>query len=619
MGVQKTGNGSPLRRFARVLAAVALAGILAPFCGGAIGQQVLARDDRRDEAEAAGALFDARWDDRARFNPEGATFRGDDRYGHLWTDASLEGIKREDAWWRDIQRRARHIDRSRLSESDRISLDILIYQADEAVDDQRFEGERSMSVTATAFAFQTFYPRLLQATPVSTRFQVEQLLVRMRTYPRRMDQEIARLRAGMDSGWVPPKPSLERVLSQLDGQLAATPESSAFFEPFNRLGADIPAAEQAVLRQQGSEAIATHVLPATRRLRDFVAGDYLKAAPPDGAYARYPQGMEAYAFAVRVHTTTSLTPKQVHDIGLREVARLRAEMDALMRETGFKGDFNAFIAYLYNEPRFAYPSGDALLAALRDTAKGIDPKLPRLFVELPKAQYAVRPLPAYMGEGAIETYNSPSVDGIRPGYFNANVVAFRNRKTWQVAALTAHELIPGHHLQRARAIELQDVPQFRRTAGFTAYNEGWALYAETLGLDLDLYKDPYDRFGFLQFQMWRACRLVIDTGIHAFGWNRQQAIDYLRSNSGLDEALASAEIDRYYSWPGQALAYMIGQLKLIELRDRSKAALGDRFDIKAYHKVVLDTGQVPLPVLERVVDDWLAKQTPASRKASAPQ
>ena len=591
---------------ARLAIAVALAAVLVPFDDGQA--QHLSRDDRNDEAEAAKALFVARWDDIGRFYPETATFRGDDRYGHLWTDASPQGIKRIDEWWRDIRRRARGIDRSRLSESDRISLELLIHEADENVEFQRFEGVRSMSVSAMPFAYQTFFPRLLQATPVNTSFQVEQLLTRMRTYPQRIDQQIARLRAGMNGGWVPAKPSLDRVIKQLDGQIAASPEDSVFFDPFKRLGPGIPAAEQVAFRQRAAESIAQHVVPATGRLRDFVAGEYLQSAPEDGGYSRYPQGAEAYALWVRVHTTTSLTPQQVHDIGLHEVARLRSQMDALIRETAFVGGFDDFVAALYSEPRFTYDSGDSLLASLRDTAQRIDVKLPRLFGQLPKAKYGVRGLPAYMGEGAVESYNAPSMDGTRPGYFNANVVAFRNRKTWQIEALTAHELNPGHHLQHALAIEIEDVPQFRRVTGFTAYSEGWGLYAETLGFELDLYSDLYSRFGFLQYQMWRACRLVVDTGIHAFSWNRQQAIDYLKRNTGFDDAMVAGEVDRYYSWPGQALSYMIGELKILELRDRSKAALGDRFDIKAFHKVVLDQGQLPLSVLERVVDEWLATQ-----------
>ena len=588
----------------RALPLTALLAMLVAF-GNEAGAQVRPGDD----AEAVRALFVSRWEEMPRLYPEVGTYRGDDRYGHLWTDASAEGGKRADDWWRDLERRARGIDRSRLSERDRTSLDLLIHEAGENVAFQRFEGARSMSVSAAPFAFQSFFPRLLQATPVNTSFQVEQLLARMRAYPRRIDQEVERLRAGSNRGWVPARPSLERVVKQLDGQLAAAPEESPFFEPFKRLGSEIPAAEQAALRKRGVDTIAQHVLPATRRLRDFVADEYLKAAPEDGAYSRYPQGADAYALLVRVHTTTPLTPRQVHDMGLREVARLRSQMEAAMREAGFAGDFDAFIAHLYTDPRFTYESGDALLAAYRETAGRIDAKLPRLFADLPKARYEVRPLPAFMGEGAAESYNAPSMDGRRPGYFNANLVGFRNRKTWQVEALTAHELIPGHHLQHARAIELEDVPQFRRVVGVTAYNEGWALYAETLGFELDLYKDPYSRFGFLQYQMWRACRLVVDTGIHAFGWTRHGAIAYLKRNTGFDDALVAAEIDRYYSWPGQALAYMIGQVKLIELRDRSKAALGNRFDIKAFHKVVLDTGQVPLSVLERVVDEWLAAQS----------
>ena len=464
-----------------------LALLLAIAHSATAAQPQQAASSAAEQTRLAQELFTARYEDIAQLYPEAATYRGDSRYGHLWTDASPDGISRIDAWWRDIQRRSKAIDRGRLSPVDRVSLDLLMHEADERVRLQEYEGFRSMSVGAAPLAFQSGFTRLLQASPVNTKAQAEQILTRMRTYPRRIDQEIARLRAGMSAGWVPSKASLESALAQLDGQLAGRGDQSPFFQPFTKLGSGISAEEGAALRQQAHEAITQYVLPATQHLRDFIAGEYLAAAPIDGSLARYPRGEQVYALLVRAHTTTALTPKQIHEIGLREVARLRSEIETLMRSTGFKGDFAAFVTFLNSDPKFFYESGEALLAGYRDIAKRIDPELPRLFAELPRAPYGIRPLPGFMGAGAAETYSQPTADGSRPGWFNVNVLAYKERPKWAMETLTAHEAVPGHHLQWALAVQASGVPDFRRVAVFTAFNEGWALYAETLGSDLGLY------------------------------------------------------------------------------------------------------------------------------------
>jgi uncharacterized protein (DUF885 family) len=290
------------------------------------------------------------------------------------------------------------------------------------------------------------------------------------------------------------------------------------------------------------------------------------------------------------------------------MARLRAEMEAAAREAGFGDDFAKFVRHAQTDPKFFHTSPEALLVGYRDIAKRIDPELPRLFAELPRAPYGVRAMPAHTSPDAAEYYDPPALDGTRPGWFNANAQGYRSRPIWGMETLVAHEAVPGHHLQFARAIELGELPKFRRGGSYTVFGEGWALYAETLGFELGLYKDPYSRFGHLQWQAFRAARLVVDTGIHALGWTRQQAIDYMIERTGSDPAFVSSEVDRYYSQPGQALAYMVGQLKIVELRDRARQKLGARFDIRKFHMAVLDQGSVPLPVLERSVDAWIAAQ-----------
>jgi uncharacterized protein (DUF885 family) len=556
-------------------------------------------------AQALHTLFDEHWETSARLSPERATFRGDHRYGDRLTDQSAAGVAERDALARQMLARAQAIPRDALSPADRISQDLFIYVLQQEVELQALDAFRSRSLRAT-FGFQSNFAGLLRNTPIERREHAEQVLARMAAYPKRVDQEIARLRVSLAARWVTPRPTLMRVLEQIDGQLALAPDKGPFFEPFTRLPDSIAPDARGALRARAQRAIAEQVFPAMRKLRAFVADEYLPAAPNEGGLSSYPDGARVYALVARRQTTTRLTPREIHDIGLAQVAGLRAQMEAVMRETGFRGSFAEFASHLKSDPKFFHTSPEALLAAYRDIAKRIDPELPRLFAELPRAPYGIRAMPAFAGPGAADNYNGPALDGSRPGWYNANVLAYKRRPTWALETLVAHETVPGHHLQSARAREMGALPAFRRDTGFTAYGEGWALYAETLGSQLGLYADPYSRFGHLQAQAFRAVRLVVDTGLHAFGWTRQRAIDYMIENTGDDPSFVAAEIDRYLSDPGQALGYMIGKLKFDELRDRAKARLGERFDLRRFHMAVLDSGPLPLEVLDRVVDDWIA-------------
>jgi uncharacterized protein (DUF885 family) len=345
-----------------------------------------------------------------------------------------------------------------------------------------------------------------------------------------------------------------------------------------------------------------------RKLRTFVADEYIQRAPAHGALHGYPDGARVYEMLVRNQTTTSLSAAQIHAVGQREVARIRAEMEGVMREAKWGGSFAQFIHHLNTDPKFFHASGEALLAGYRAISKRIDAEMPRLFAELPRVPYGVRAMPAFRGPDAAEYYDGPPMDGSRPGYFNANAVGWKTRPIWRMATLTAHEAVPGHHLQIARATELRALPNFRRQDGYVAFAEGWAVYAETLGRDVGIYDDPYSLFGHLQWQIFRAARLVVDTGIHSMGWTRQQSIDYMVERTGMDRGFVTAEVDRYVSQPGQALGYMIGALKIAELRDRAKARLGARFDIRRFHNAVIDQGSLPLDVLERVIDEWIAAE-----------
>lgn len=573
---------------------------------------VAAAEPDPQATKALHALFDRSWQAVAERFPEFATYRGDYRYNDRLADASPAAQAGDFARLRQELAEARAIPAERLSATDRVSRDMFIRGSEVRLALEAYEGYRLMGIGALG-GTQSDLSDLLRVVPMARVEQVEQLLRRLAAFPNRMDQEIANLRRGMALGYVPPRTVLERALAQIDAQLPADAEAGPFYAPFKRLGQGIAADEQARLQAAGRAAVERDVLPAMRRLRAFVAGEYLAKAPPDGALLRYPDGVKLYDELVRQQTTTDVTASAVHAIGLREMARLRGEMEDVMRQTKFEGDFAAFIKYLNTDPRFFHKRAEDFLAGYRDITKRIDAELPRLFAELPRMPYGVRAMPAHFGPDRAEYYDRPAQDGSRPGYFNANALGYAKRPTWAMASLAAHEAVPGHHLQIARGQELRSLPEFRRGGfGYTAFVEGWALYAETLGNEIGLYEDPYSRFGHLQWQALRAARLVVDTGIHAKGWSRQQAVDYMIERTGIESGFINSEVDRYTSDPGQALAYMIGQLKIIELRDRAKTKLGARFDIRRFHNAVIDNGALPLTTLEALIDEWIEQQAKSS-------
>jgi uncharacterized protein (DUF885 family) len=400
------------------------------------------------------------------------------------------------------------------------------------------------------------------------------------------------------------------VSAQLAAQRVARPEDSPMFAPFTTLPPAIPAEERARLTALARAAVSDVVLPAYARFDDFFNHVYLPACRTSVGIADTPGGGDYYRVLIREHTTTDLDPAAIHAIGLAEVGRIRAEMDGIIAGVGFKGDFQAFSRYLRSDPQFFYGDPQELLHGYMVIAKSIDPQLVKLFGKLPRTPYGVRPIPALSAPNTTTAYYEPlAMDGTRPGWFYVNLYKPEARPKWEMEVLTSHEAVPGHHLQLALQYEhAADVPMIRRMSEFTAYVEGWALYAESLGPELGLYTDPYQRFGYLTYDMWRAVRLVVDTGIHAQGWTRSQAIEYFTANAPKSELDITNEVDRYIAWPGQALAYKVGQMKILELRAAAREALGARFDIREFHDVVLGTGAVPLTVLERTVRDWIASK-----------
>jgi len=556
------------------------------------------------------ALFDEHWEWAMREYPEWATSYGDHRFDDRLTDQSLPAITKREAHAREMLARIEHIPRAALQGEDRVSYDVFLRQQRNEVEGQRFPVLRTRVLSANDGP-QLDFDQLLKAMPLRNEHDLRNVLARMAAFPRLVQQDIALLREGKRLGWVTHRASLEQVLAQIAGQLVDEPRRSPLFEPFAKLPSDLSPAVRTELAAAAERAIRDQVQPALRELRRFVVEELLPASPESGALSGYPGGAAVYQYLVRQQTTLDMGVQPIHDLGQREVARLRGEMEALMRTTGFQGSFAQYVEYLTTDPKFFYTRGDDLLSGYRDLAKRVDPELTKVFAELPRTPYGIRAIPPYAGEGAPEYYSPGSADGSRPGWFNANIVALKTRPKWEMEALFLHEAVPGHHLQTARALELGTLPAFRRAGWYVAYGEGWALYAESLGDQLGLYTDPSSRFGQQRMEIWRAARLAVDTGIHMLGWSRQQAIDWMTERTGAAREDITAEVDRYYVWPGQALGYTIGRLKIIELRERARTALGEGFDIRRFHMVVLDHGAVPLPVLETLVDEWIAREKAA--------
>jgi uncharacterized protein (DUF885 family) len=433
----------------------------------------------------------------------------------------------------------------------------------------------------------------------------EDYLARLRDIPRYFDENIANMRRGSSAGFVLPQIVIDGVLPTLDAQQKDSPEDSSFYAPFANMSGKVTADEQQRLRAAGRQVIADDVLPAFAAVAAFLRDEY-RASTTLGA-EQLPDGKAFYAFQLRRYTTlVDATADDIHATGLAEVARIRGEMEDIIAELEFDGDFAAFTKFLLNDPQFFATSAEQLLAAAAYTAKRIDYLMPGYFGKLPRQSYGVIPVPDEIAPNyTTGAYYGAPLSARNGGAYWINTYALDQRPLYEIPALTLHEAVPGHHHQNALALELENVPAFRRTLGFSAFGEGWGLYAEKLGVEMGVYRTPYEHFGRLSYEMWRACRLVIDTGIHSQQWSRQQAIDFLLQNTALSAANARAEIDRYISWPGQALAYKLGELSIWELRHRAEKELGSEFDLRRFHDAVLSNGELPLSMLSGVVERYI--------------
>jgi len=555
------------------------------------------------------ALFASEWERGLRENPLDASYHGDTRFNDRLPDLSPEAIAASQAADRAALKSLQAIDRQALSASDRVNYDVFEWQLQQRLAEQKFRPE--LIPLNQRGGIQTF-DEVLEVLPLKSTADYEAWLSRLEKFGTMIDQTIALMQQGIDAGIVPPRVVMQRVPAQIAAQVVDTPEESRFWRAFAQMPESVPAADRERLQQRGSEVIAKVVLPAYRRFQAFFNETYLPANRDSIAATSLPDGEAYYAQRAAFYTTTALTPDEIHQIGLREVARIRAEMEQVRAQVGFDGDLAAFFDHLRTDPRFFHKSPEELLEAYQAMSKRIDPELVKVFRTIPRLPYGVRAIPDSIAPDTTTAYYQPgAMDGSRPGWYYVNLYKPEVRPKWEMMALSLHEAVPGHHFQFAYAMELPEQPMFRRASYVVAYGEGWGLYAERLGYDMGLYDDPYDRFGQLTYDMWRAVRLVVDTGMHAKGWSRQQAIDYFMANAPKTEQDVVNEIDRYIAWPGQALGYKIGQLKISELRERAARELGERFDLKVFHDVVLGTGSVPLSVLEKRVDEWLAEQKAA--------
>ncbi len=574
---------------------------------GCAGTNADTRPAGASNADALHALFDDYWEDYLREFPTAASYIGDQRYNDRWSDLGTAAYERRDARNREYLERLAAIDRAGLPAIDQTNYDLFQRAVQSALADYA-SGEYLFPMNQSNGAQLAYDTASLVSFETAEDYR--NWISRLERYGDYVDQNIALLEKGIDAGFTQPAVIVKLLLEQIEAQQVEKPADSDYYRPFTDMPATIPAATQAELRDAGSAAIRDVVLPAYTRFAAFMRNTYLPAARPAVGAWSMPGGRAYYAKRVRHYTTTDLTPDEIHAIGLREVKRIRGEMEKIIRKVGFKGGFRAFLDHLRTDPKFYYKDPQDLLRAYRDTAKRIDPELVNLFHVLPRTPYGVTPIPDPIAPYTYTAYYSgPAADGTRAGYYYVNLYRPEVRPKYEIEALTMHESVPGHHLQIARAMELGELPDFRRYGeSYTAFVEGWALYAESLGESIGLYQDPYSKFGQLTYEMWRAVRLVVDTGMHHKEWTRQQAVDFFMENAAKSEKDINNEIDRYISWPGQALAYKIGELKIKELRARAEAALGEDFDLKAFHDHVLAAGSLPLDVLEARMDRWIADQ-----------
>jgi uncharacterized protein (DUF885 family) len=549
--------------------------------------------------------------------PELATSAGFPGQNRRWSDDSPAGIEARKKHLRESAAALKGFSRDSLPRAEQLNFDLysdLLNTAEEGLqfgDDplpfRNVVPHNNWMPISQMGGVQQGAAETISTMPNRSVADYEDILARLEALPAYVEQQKTLLQEGLKRGYTPPKLMLRDVPKQIADLIPADALDSPVLEPFKNFPVEIPEHDRARLTNRAKEIYGTSLVPAFQNLHDYIASTYLPACRESIAATALPKGAEAYAFHVRWQTTTNLTPQQIHEIGLSEVKRIRAEMDRVIASTNFKGSFHEFTEFLRNDPRFYFDKPDDLVNGYRIIAKKIDPELAHLFGKLPRLPYGVTPIPDFKAPSQTTAYyqaGAPSVG--RPGYYFVNTYNLHARPKWEMEALSLHESVPGHHLQISLAQEMENEPEFRKHVGYSAFVEGWALYCESLGEELGMYKDRYSKFGQLSYEMWRAVRLVVDTGMHAQGWTREQAIQFFKDNTGKTDQDITVEVDRYIVWPGQALAYKLGQLKIRELRTQAEQREGAKFNLRAFHDAVLENGSLPLNVLTAHMEDWMA-------------
>jgi len=564
------------------------------------------KNGEKSESEKFHELLSEQWEKGIVRNPERASSLGDNRFNHKLNDTSYETILKRQGETRELQEIVKKIDRSKLSEDDQLNYDLYLHGIEKQI--EGFQFLSYLIPIDQMGGIQIGFAGISNYMPFNNVKDYENYLARMRAFPIKMDQTIDLMKRGVKVGWVPPKIILGSVSDQISAQFGKPIDESPLYKPFNEFPESIPSEEQTRLIDEMISVLTEYVYPAYEKLYSYFVESYLPSCGESIACKDFPNGDIYYKYQIKSYTTTDLTAEEIHQIGLGEVDRIRAEMKKVINMTEFDGSFDEFLTFLRSDSQFYFTSEDELLNEYRMICKKADAELPKFFGLLPRLPYGVKPIPDYQAPASPTAYYySGSQEAGRAGFFMANTYRLETRPKYEMEALSIHEAVPGHHLQITLAQELDNIPKFRRYGGYTAFVEGWGLYSEKLAEEMGFYKDPYSKFGQLTYEMWRACRLVVDTGMHALGWTRQEAIDYMLSNTAKTENDVTVEIDRYIAWPGQALAYKIGELKIRELRSKAEKKMGDNFNIRDFHDVVLGHGAVPLDILEKHVNEYISQ------------
>lgn len=550
-------------------------------------------------------LFSEEWDQRMERNPFSASQRGLRQYDSAVPDVSPDAHKRHLEEDKAFLARLHAIDRSKLPKDDQLNYDLFKFDLKSRIDTATWRPWRIPFLSDSGFQSSAVFS--IEAIPFKTAQHYEDYISRLEKMADYVDQNIANMRTGIAENFTMPRAILDNVLPGFQALAVAKAEDSAFYAPFKDLPGNIEPAKRDALLKQGRDALENRLLPAWHRLAAFFENEYMPKARTTLGASELPDGERYYASRIKYYTTLDLGAQEIHQIGLREAKRIRAEMNAIISQIGFEGDFADFLNFLRTDPQFYPKTSQDYLERAAWIAKNADEKLPAYFGLLPRMPYGVRKVPDDIAPNYTTGRYWGPIKGVRGGLYMVNTYALDKRPYYTLPALTVHEAVPGHHLQTTLAREIENVPDFRKNLYVVAFGEGWGLYTEKLGIEMGIYETPYEDFGRLTYEMWRAGRLVVDTGMHALGWTRDEAVRFFRENSALSEHNINTEVDRYISWPGQALGYKMGELKILELRARAEKILGADFDIRAFHDAVLANGSLPLPILEQKIDNFIEK------------